>query len=148
MMARSRILGLAAAMTIIAALCSITTATAQGVAWNCRTTTVCNQTHCDARLTFGTIPFSLITVNVPAGQCVTVATAGATSIDRVVGAAGGGYPVLGPPPVPPCNCPLGSWSVCCVTLPPNNCCFDVCFDQTKCQITLLPAACPTGTCRP
>ncbi|MBS1913343.1 MAG: hypothetical protein JST22_15250 [Bacteroidetes bacterium] len=148
MINRTRILGLAAAMAIVALLSTVGTATAQGVPWNCNTTTICNLTHCPARLSIGTIPFSIITVNLNAGQCVSVSTAGITSIDRVIGAAGGGYPVLAPPPVPPCNCPLGSWSVCCVTLPPQNCCFDVCFDQTKCQITLLPAACPTGSCRP
>lgn len=148
MIHRTRIMALTAAMVIIASLSVIATATAQGVAWNCKTTTICNQTRCAARLTFGTIPFSLISVNVDPGQCRTVSTAGVTSIDRVVGAAGGGYPVLGPPPVAPCNCPLGSWSVCCVTLPPDNCCFDICFDQTKCTITLLPAACPAGSCRP
>lgn len=144
----ARFLGLAAVMTIIA-LSSIETATAQGVPWGCATTQVCNLTNCPVRLTLGTIPFGLVApINLMPGQCVAVATGGVTSFDRVVGAAGGGYPVLPPPPVAPCNCPLGLWSVCCVTMPPQNCCFDVCFDQTACRIFLRPAACPTGTCRP
>lgn len=148
MITRTRFLVMAAAMAAIALLSLTETAGAQGVPWSCRATEICNFTTCKARLTIGTIPFSLITVDLAPGECKTVATGTITSIDRVVGAAGGGYPVLPPPPVAPCNCPLGAWSVCCVTLPPQNCCFDVCFDQTQCRIYLRPAACPTGSCRP
>jgi hypothetical protein len=133
-------------MTIIA-LCSFETGTAQ-VPWACATTRVCNLTNCSVRLTLITTPMGAVPpINLMPGQCLSVPTPVA-SIDRVVGAAGGGYPILPPPPVAPCNCPLGLWSVCCVTLPPQNCCFDICFDQTACTIFMRPAACPAGTCRP
>lgn len=148
MITRARFLGLAAAMTMIAMLSTIETAVAQGVAWNCKRTEICNYTRCRIRLAIGTIPFSIITVDLNPGECDTVVTSGITDIDRVIGAAGGGYPVAAPPPAAPCNCPLGAWSVCCVTLPPENCCVDVCFDQTQCKIFVRPSACAVASCQP
>lgn len=128
---------------------------AQGVPWGgCPNTRICNLTNCTVTLNLWTTPpgaFPAITL-VP-GQCITVPTPGIASIDSVLSAAGIWYPVLPPPPVPPCNCPPGTWSVCCVTLPslpppPTNCCCDVCFDPLTCTININPSACPAALCRP
>lgn len=118
------------------------------VGWACPVTTVCNLTNCTVTLRLWTIPrgaFPIITL--APGQCLNVGTAAITAITDVMSSAGISYAVLPPPPAPPCNCPAGSWSVCCVTLPPMNCCFDVCFMPATCTINIMPAACPPP-CRP
>lgn len=120
-----------------------------GVPWGgCPKTTICNTSRWTMTLKLITsgnpIPVAALVPN----QCTTFVSAGVTSIDFVVSAAGILYPVLPPPPVQPCNCPPGTWSVCCVTLPPQNWCFDICFDPVGCVINITDAACPKDSCRP
>ncbi|HVZ39754.1 MAG TPA: hypothetical protein VHI13_10790 [Candidatus Kapabacteria bacterium] len=140
-----------AAFTLIAASDIVH---AQGVPWGaCPNTLICNRTNCTIILSLWTIPRGLFPVTtVPPGACIPVPTPGIAQIIDVQSAAGIWYPVLPPPPIPPCNCPPATWSVCCVTLPtapPGGCCCDICFDNTvvPCTITINPAAC-LPPCRP
>lgn len=125
-------------------------ADAQGVPWGgCPNTTICNLTGCKVQIALRMIPVASPAYTLAPGQCLVIPTTGVTSIAGVVSAAPAVYPVLPPPPVAPCNCPAGSWSVCCVTLPSAAvCCCDICFDPLTCTINILPAACPPGACRP
>ncbi|MBS1913352.1 MAG: hypothetical protein JST22_15295 [Bacteroidetes bacterium] len=120
-----------------------------GVPWGgCLNTTICNRSTWTMTLNLVTTPAGAIApVTLVPGQCINVATPGVASIDFVISAAPIRYPVLPPPPVPPCTCPAGTWSVCCVTLRPQNWCADICFDPATCTITINNAICP-APCRP
>lgn len=139
---------------IVAALMLLFTASradAQlGAPWGaCGATNVCNFTNCPVTLTLLTFPAGgLCPIVLQAGQCINIPTPGIASIDWVVSALPALYPVLPPPPAPPSTCLPTDWSVNCVTLPPGNCCCDVCFDPILCTISINNAACPPGACNP
>ncbi len=148
-MNRSRSFTLAAAFAALMLIVAVA-AEAQ-VAWNppCAQTNIRNLSPCPVRLVLNTTPMGAIPpINIPAGGVIGIATPPAGLVINSVGSLGGiMYPVLPPPPGAPCNCGIGDFSVCCVTLPPApGCCFDVCFDRATCTITLRPAAC--AVCRP
>ncbi len=139
-----------AAAAVFAALMLIVAAAADAqVVWNppCANITVRNLSPvCPARLVLNTVP-AMAPINVPAGGVVIIGALPGLVINSVGSLGGIIYPVLPPPPGAPCNCLPGDFSVCCVTLPPApGCCFDVCFNQATCTITLRPAAC--AVCRP
>lgn len=143
---RSRFLAAMLAVAIIAFLTGTGTARA-GVPWACAATTITNFTACTIPLTLvAAPPAAIVRVNLGPGAIAQVPTGGIASFDFVISNGGIWYPVLAPPPVPPCNCPPANWSVCCVTLAPGCCC-DVCFDPANCRITVRPAAC-VGPCNP
>jgi hypothetical protein len=147
MVHHTRLFGLASAIVALALLALVETASAQ-VGWPCPAALVCNFSNCRVTLILNTTPPGVIpAINLAPGQCINIPTPVA-SIDQVVSAAGIAYPILPPPPFPLCNCLPNEWSVCCVTLPPQNCCFDVCFDPVACTININNAACPPGTCNP
>ncbi len=138
-----------AAVLAVLAFLFVTGSTRAQVPWACAATTICNNSGCFVILTLNTTPAGAIgPITLLAGQCVNVNTAGVASIDAVVSNAGIAYPVLPPPPVAPCNCPAGTWSTCCVMLPPVPCCTDICFDPAACRIVIRPSKCGVAVCQP
>ncbi len=149
MTTQSRFVRTATMIAVLTLMFTAGTALAQ-VPWGaCGNTTVCNQTGCTIVFQPQTTPAGAFPpITLLAGQCIVVATPGIATINSVISGGGFFYNVLPPPPVAPCNCPAGTWSVCCVTLGPAGCCCDICFDPNACRIVIRPSACAVAVCRP
>ena len=119
------------------------------VVWTppCGVINVVNTTGCPAQLRLITAPGFLPIINLPAfGAAAFPVPFANMTINGVVSAAGNFYPAQPPPPPGACACLAGEFHTCCVLLNAGGCCFDVCYNQATCTVTLRAALC--GVCRP
>src|SRR5689334_2459432 len=98
------------------------------VRWrNCSSAQVFNLTQCQVQLELQTTKPHTIPITVfPPGGPFPLSSVGTSTINFVTSAAGILYPILQSNGPTLCGCPDTDWRVCCITLPPDNCCCDVC----------------------
>ncbi|HVZ41105.1 MAG TPA: hypothetical protein VHI13_17635 [Candidatus Kapabacteria bacterium] len=133
-------------MLVLALIAGTRTLSAQ-VAWPCATITVTNN-HAVAQIVVQfvtTPPGSIPPIGVAPGGSVISGVPPGTTINGIISAGGFFYPVTPPPSGAPCGPTSGMVSH--VTMPPNNACFDLCFDPSTCTLTCWPSKTPPA-CNP